>query len=82
MQISVALRTPFFAQRMEDVSTVLEKGTPGASVLLGKEVNRVNRKVSQNKTEMRARQKALKVDWMRRKPPCKSFQKMLKRFKK
>ena len=38
------LCTPSWTLKMADVSTVLEKGTPSVSVLLGKEVSYVNQK--------------------------------------
>jgi hypothetical protein len=47
MQNDAGLCTPSWTPKMADVSTVLEKDTPSVSVLLEKEVSRVNRKGGQ-----------------------------------
>ena len=47
MQNDAGLCTPSWTPKMADVSTVLEKGTPSVSVLLGKEVSHVNQKGGQ-----------------------------------
>ena len=47
LQNDAGLCTPSWTPKMADVSTVLEKGTPSVSVLLGKEVSHVNQKGGQ-----------------------------------